>query len=271
MLEETRPTGFGRAKGLVFHRQSGKRIETRTFAPPIGLRTYVESLWISRWDFRGQPSHVVQMLADPGLTVAFESQSSRVVGLYTGLWQRELRDRGLIRAAKLKPGAGQAFFNLSMWQLKNVTHSMGALFSNMPKRLESRVLKPSDDVEGLTVVSDWLHQNLRASIDANVALAMQLVDLVAKHREIVSVEVLSRKAGVTPRPLQRLFREFVGVSPKWMIRRFRLQEAALRIERRDGSLTTIAAELGYADQAHLSRDFRAATGRTPTALASGKE
>lgn len=53
-----------------------------------------------------------------------------------------------------------------------------------------------------------------------------------------------------------------------MIRRHRLQEAALRIERgEDVSLARLAIELGYADQAHLSRDFKAAVGASPKAFA----
>jgi AraC-like DNA-binding protein len=56
----------------------------------------------------------------------------------------------------------------------------------------------------------------------------------------------------------------VGAPPKWLIRRVRLQEAALRIERGDGpSLAGLAAELGYADQAHLARDFKRAVGKSP--------
>ncbi len=61
----------------------------------------------------------------------------------------------------------------------------------------------------------------------------------------------------------RLFRRHVGIAPKAVIRRVRLREVAARVE--DGlapNLADLAAELGYADQAHLARDFRSATGRT---------
>ncbi len=49
----------------------------------------------------------------------------------------------------------------------------------------------------------------------------------------------------------------------------RLQEVALRIERGEGpTLTLLAAELGYTDQAHLARDFKSAVGKSPTDFAS---
>ena len=60
-----------------------------------------------------------------------------------------------------------------------------------------------------------------------------------------------------------------GCTPKWLIQRRRLHEAAERLsgeERPD--LARVAADLGYADQAHFGRDFRAVTGLTPGAFAA---
>jgi len=67
--------------------------------------------------------------------------------------------------------------------------------------------------------------------------------------------------------LQRIFREHVGASPKWVIRVRRLQDAAMRIERREIGLAALAAELGYTDQAHFARDFKAIVGKTPIEFA----
>jgi len=67
------------------------------------------------------------------------------------------------------------------------------------------------------------------------------------------------------RGLQRLFAEYVGIGPKWVIRRYRLREITERLAA-GGPVdwAGLAAELGYADQAHLVRDFRAMVGETPT-------
>ena len=71
------------------------------------------------------------------------------------------------------------------------------------------------------------------------------------------------------RRLQRLFAEYTGVSPKWVMRRARLHDAA---QRADGGgevdWALLAADLGYADQAHLTRDFTATIG-VPPALYAG--
>ncbi len=76
---------------------------------------------------------------------------------------------------------------------------------------------------------------------------------------------LARRLALSVRSLQRLFAEQVGLSPAWVIRRYRLHEAAARAtEGGEVDWARLAAELGYCDQAHLVRDFTATVG-TPTA------
>ena len=84
------------------------------------------------------------------------------------------------------------------------------------------------------------------------------------------VEDLSVLAGVTARTLQRMFAEHAGVTPTWVIRRYRLLEAAeqARLHGDEVSWSGLAADLGYSDQAHLVRDFRAHLGTTPAAYAA---
>jgi transcriptional regulator GlxA family with amidase domain len=73
---------------------------------------------------------------------------------------------------------------------------------------------------------------------------------------------------VPVRRLQRLFAEYVGAGPKWVLRRARLHEAAARADQGSGlDWVSLAAELGYADQAHMTRDFTAAVGVPPARYA----
>jgi AraC-like DNA-binding protein len=75
--------------------------------------------------------------------------------------------------------------------------------------------------------------------------------------------------GLPERRLQRLFAEYVGVSPKWVIRRARLHEAA-RFADAGGDVdwATLATDLGYSDQAHLTREFTATLGMPPSRYAA---
>jgi AraC-like DNA-binding protein len=95
-------------------------------------------------------------------------------------------------------------------------------------------------------------------------LVAQITDDPALRR----VDQLSAASGISARSLQRLFADYVGIGPKWVMRRARLHEAAARAD--SGELIDwagLAADLGYADQAHLTRDFTAAIGVPPARYA----
>ena len=79
----------------------------------------------------------------------------------------------------------------------------------------------------------------------------------------MSVEELCSHAGYSKRTLQRLFREYVGVKPKWVIERIRLHEAAERMAAGDSDWPAMALDLGYFDQAHFIKAFKAVVGRSP--------
>lgn len=96
-------------------------------------------------------------------------------------------------------------------------------------------------------------------------LANRLADVINLDHEVLRVQDAAERVGVSVRTAQRLTHRHVGLSPGAMIRRRRLQECAERL-RLDATpdIATLAAELGYSDPAHLTRDFRATLGVTPS-------
>jgi len=84
----------------------------------------------------------------------------------------------------------------------------------------------------------------------------------------VGVAALGRRSGASPRTLARLFDRFVGLPPKTFARIARVQEALRRMQEAPApNLKTLAAELGFSDQAHMSREVKAMTGASPGRLA----
>ena len=104
--------------------------------------------------------------------------------------------------------------------------------------------------------------------DENVDLINRIVDQIIADRTIIKVDALVDRFNLGKRTLQRIFSQYVGVSPKWVIRRYRIYEAAGRAaEGVDVNWADLAADLGYSDQAHLTREFTAAVGLPPAAYA----
>ena len=100
--------------------------------------------------------------------------------------------------------------------------------------------------------------------DENVELADQLVNRILHQPQIRTVDDLAARTGLSKRSVQRVFREYVGIPPKWVIRRYRLHELIERLEAGAPlNWPDLALELGYFDQAHLINDFRAITGYSP--------
>ncbi len=267
-LEQTRPSG--RARGLVSSPESGDRVRVALYEPGAALADVACRYWAGRWDLRGQAPHTTQLLSDPCVNFVFERGragiDARVVGVWTRLWRRTLEGEGLVRGVKLRAGAVRAFVDASAATLANRIVPLRDVFGDLGD-LPARVLDPDDHAEGFAAFDAWLSARRRTTDADDVARAIELVDAVANDPDLTSAAELAERADLTPRSLQRLFRDFVGAPPKWVIRRNRLQEVAQRIERgRAPSLAALAAELGYADQAHLTRDFKAVVGCTPRAF-----
>lgn len=236
----------------------------------------MSTYWTSAWDLPEDAPHTVELLGDPCIHVVFERgrglDESRVVGVWTRLWRRTLAGRGRIRAVKLRAGAARAFLSSPAvtyaCRIIKLTSAL-AITAADDARLQRAVLDPDDDAEGFAALERRLVDARRDDASGHSSLAVAIVDRVAADPELTTTERLAEVSGLGARALQRLFREHVGASPKWVIRRLRLQEVAVRLDRGDAvSLADLAAELGYTDQAHLARDFKAATGRPPSQLRS---
>jgi AraC-like DNA-binding protein len=258
---------------LVSSRASGKRAEARLFEPPGDLADLVGVFWTGRWDLRGQAPHVTELLGDPCVHFAVETgdsqPGSRLVGVWTRLWRRKLDGVGRVRGVKLRAGAVSAFVNIPAHAFANRIVPLASVFGRGPTSTLERALEQfDDDDEAFGAFAAWLRERQLDSRDDAIPLAVELAELIVSDSEITTVARLAERSGLGIRALQRLFRAHVGASPKWVICRHRLQEAALRLERGgDVSLARLAADLGYTDQAHLARDFKRAVGKSPSEFA----
>jgi AraC-like DNA-binding protein len=152
-------------------------------------------------------------------------------------------------------------------RFSDTTVSLQEVFGAEGGELDRAVLAESTDSSRIAVVEGFL-RGRRPEPDMNVSRIAEIVYAVARDREIVKVEDLVDRYGLNKRTLQRLFARYVGVSPKWVIQRYRLHEAAEQLAVA-GSIaqSALAIDLGYSDQAHFVRDFKAVVGISPAAYA----
>ncbi|MEO8275396.1 MAG: AraC family transcriptional regulator [Thermoanaerobaculia bacterium] len=240
--------------------------------PAEDLAPFVEHFWTVSWDLETPETR--EVLPHPSVQIVLEAGASRVAGVPRGRFTRQLEGRGRVLGTKFRPGGFRPFIHGPVSALTGRVTTLSELFGPLAHALEAEALAPQDAVAGFERVQEFL-RGRHPVPDDNIDLVSGIAERVAKDREIMRVEQLVQLSGLSVRALQRLFSEYVGVSPKWIIQRYRLHEAAQRIvdapDPGAENWASLALDLGYSDQAHFIRDFRRIVGQTPAVYARSIE
>ena len=234
------------------------------------LEPIARRFWIPVWDVPAGWESPQRVLQYPVCLLVVSDEYARFYGVVSGRSSTTLVGRGWAVGLMLQPAAGHLLSGHPVRDLTNRFADVESVTGLSGIRLGDRIREvmrgdPGDEdrrTEARTLVEDHLATHL--PIDEEGAF----VNAVETTPELLRVDDLCERFDVAERTLQRVLRKRVGITPKWLIRRRRLQEAADRLRDADADLSGIAIELGYADQAHFTRDFRAATGLTPGRFAA---
>ena len=263
----TPATAQDRARGVVAPALAGRMFRMERYLPPPDLAPFIEHVWIVEWDLRGQPPFVQRTLPYPSVHVAFDRVRSGVFGVVTGAFDYTLQGAGKVCGLKFRPGAFRAFLGRPLHTISDQVLPLSAVFGWDDAAAVEAVLGAPGDAAMIDAASTLLRTRLRIQLpaaDPQVERIAAILRTVETTPGLTRVEALAAAAGLGVRSLQQLFGEYVGVSPKWVIRRFRLHEAADRLAQGgDLDLSALALDLGYVDQAHFTSDFRRLVGQAP--------
>lgn len=237
--------------------------------PPPEVSHLVRHFWIPEWDLPAGVVHRQLVLTYPAVNLAVEPSGIAVYGPHTTISHRDLSGRGWAVGALLLPAA----VPLVTDDVRGLVDSDAPLAeptlhadvaAQMAAQMHNR--HPDRHANAVRRVAAWLTTRARDQwpdgIPAEALLANRLFDTVHADDTILRLDDLADRLGLSPRTVQRFAARYVGLTPAAMIRRRRLQDAADRV-RAGAALAEVATELGYADQAHLTRDFRLVLGFTP--------
>jgi AraC-like DNA-binding protein len=244
-------------------------------SPSEALAPFVEYYWIPRWDLRGKPPHAQTILPHPNVHLVFEASGAGIFGVDRRLFTRSLSGLGLALGVRFLAGGFRPFWQAPISQLTDRVVAAARLFGPRAEKTRQAIMcggsgaSFDEDDARMVGCAEALLCSVLPERDPLAGQATALVARITDDPGLRRVDQLSAESGMTPRTLQRLFADYVGVSPKWVMRRARLHEAA---ERADGGdpvdWASLAADLGYADQAHLTRDFTITIGVSPTRYAA---
>ncbi len=167
-------------------------------------------------------------------------------------------------SAKLWPGVAPALEGLHPEHLANVLAPLAQLHPDLAHELEGCV-RPGVDLEAVRVGFERaLATRLAAGAERIDGLVRRVVRTIGEAEGRIPITDLAARVQMSPRQLQRRFRSAVGLTPKEFARIRRTQTAIERAFHSDEPLADVALELGFADQAHMTREFRALLGQAPT-------
>lgn len=257
----------GKARGVVHPTLSQGSYEHERCLPSPDLRWLVEHYWFVSWDLRGLPAQQQATLPHPNVHLVIEGDEARIHGVHSARFECELSGQGRVFGIKFKPAGFHPYWQRSLAALADASCAVEDVFGDVGLELVQRVRAAPDYAAMERLAEDFMHAHVPPR-DVTVEQVNAMVASVADDRSITRVEQLCERHDLSLRRLQRLFREYVGVSPKWVINRYRLHEAMAQVhEGKVIAWAELALELGYFDQAHFIRDFRRMLGRAPGVFA----
>ena len=239
------------------------------FAPRSELADVVRRFWLPVWSLPLGQVSVQRVLQYPVCLLVISPTYALLVGPSTGLSTQELTGEGWALGAMFQPAAGLALVGGPVEQLTDATipYEDTALIDRVRETLGDAPDDPARQQTAVAAVEESLARLL--PVDAEGLLVNAIVEDVEGDPRVLRVGQICEKFAISERTLQRLTARRIGLSPKWLIQRRRLHEAAERLrEATRPGLAQLAADLGYTDQAHFHRDFHAVTGLTPGAFAA---
>ncbi|WP_327109498.1 helix-turn-helix domain-containing protein [Nonomuraea glycinis] len=232
--------------------------------PSPEISPYVDHFWVVTWTDLAEP-YEQRIVSHPTVNLTITHDFHRIAGVIRGGFSYTMRAAGRVLGTRFRPGGFRPFLTGPVSDLTGRFTEISDMYGEAGATLVDQVLAEPDAQAAIAHVETFL-QSLKPQPDPLTEEVVALVALAESDISMTRVDELAARSGRSVRSLQRLFRDYVGIGPKWVIRRFRLHEAAERVYQ-GLDLATLATELGYTDQAHLTRDFTAAVGMTPAAYA----
>ncbi len=248
------------------------------YAPPADLTDLVRRFWLPVWSVPPGEVAAQSVLQYPVALVVITPSYARFAGVSRGIATAELEGDGWAVGTMFQPATGSMLTRGSMaaWtdRAADLSEAVGPHGAEVVRRVRA-LMDPDPHDEAAQVAAVEVAADLARAvtpIDEEGLLINHIVERIETDATIGDVATLCATVDLSERALQRLTSRRLGLTPRWLIQRRRLHEACERLRSGQATIATVAAELGYADQPHLTRDVRAVTGMTPgqlVALAAG--
>lgn len=244
--------------------RAGERaFEVERIAPSPDLAEYVDYYWLVRWEV--QRPYRQQVVPQPRVHVAAEDDRLLVHGVTRRPFFRTLTGRGHVLGAAFHAGGFRPLLGQRLATISEHVRPGYDVLGVDDRDAAAAILGSDDDARMVAALEQYLRDTgPEPDPAANEVTAM--VTAAEQRTDITRADQLADHADISLRRLQRLFSEYVGIGPKWVIQRFRILDVAAAAHSGPPvDWAQLAYDLGFSDQAHLTRAFTQVVGTSPAA------
>lgn len=235
----------------------------RELSPPPGLEALVACVWVSH-------DRAVRVLPDACVDVIHSDGRLVVAGPATAVDHAPATPGQPRVGVRFRVGAAGAALGLPAGELRDQGVGLDELWGRSAVRaIEDRVARAATRADALLALIGGLAPQMPAPEDADHEVRRAVLALNRADGPPPDLARLARLVGLSERQLRRRFEAAVGYGPATLARVLRFQRflrLAGATPRPQPSLARLAADAGYADQAHLAREARRLTGLPPSEL-----
>jgi AraC-like DNA-binding protein len=237
-------------------------VSMATYAADARIAAQVSGYWTMRLD---EPPARLRIVPDGRVDLVFDLLAgvAHVSGVRADAFEVEHTIPTRLLGVTLLPGVAPALLGVAIADLGPEWRPLATVLGPAADALAAQ-LRDAEDAQRIALLESFLMARL-GRVDERIERAVRAI---ADADGDVDIARIGRESGSSARNLSRLFHAWVGLSPKKFARIVRAQ-AALRMlaDPQRPDLSIVAETLGFADQAHLTREVRAMAGAAPGRLA----
>jgi AraC-like DNA-binding protein len=207
----------------------------------------------------------IRLFPDGCVDLVWSGEALLVHGPSDTISRGKLRPGQVNTGIRVRAGAGGALLGMPLLHLRDRTVLLKDVLTSQAHILERRLKAARSDQEVRSIFEHFVARRARLLSARNL-----VCQSAARYLSRGTLKGLASDLNVGEREIRRLFAEEVGLSPKTLQRVLRFRKVLrmlTRLAQGQETAAAIAAEAGYADQAHMSRECRRIAGETPNSLA----
>lgn len=250
-------------KGVLHRQVSEDSYHLRRYFPSDHFNGFIEQFWLVNWNLEKEKTHTQKNLPDPNFHLIINKKGVTLLGPVDKVYSYKMEGIGRIIGVKFECGALKELLPLPIKKYVNKEILAKEVFGSTFENTLSSLYDDDNDLAVISHIQEYLAPFVHP-ITKQKATTQSLVSLIKNNDNIYTVTEVANSAKISSRAVQRYFSKYVGLSPKWLIRKYRLSRALEELENSSISTLDIVTQLEYVDQSHLIRDFKEILGVTPS-------